>query len=215
MKRLFRIACFMRNAGREVREELQAHLELKVEELMSQGMSEAEAWEEAQRSFGDLERIRAASERYASARTRRQRAGARLDSVAQDLRFATRTLLRAPVLTLLTILILALGIGANTAIFSTLKAVFLQPLPLPQPEELVFLVLRRALALLAGGLVLGLGAVWASTRIIRGILFGVRPLDPTTILAGVALLVLVGVGAALLPGLRGTRLSPVMALRAE
>jgi len=62
----------------------------------------------------------------------------RLDSLRQDLLFGFRSLSRSPVLTFLTVMILAVGIGANTAIFSVLKAVFLQPMPFPEPEELTF-----------------------------------------------------------------------------
>jgi len=80
---------------------------------------------------------------------------------------------------------------------------------------LVILVLRRAFKLVVEGVLLGLAGVWVSTRIISGLLFGVRPLDPPTILGGVGLLLLVGLTAALLPSIRGTRLSPVAALRSE
>jgi predicted permease len=82
-------------------------------------------------------------------------------------------------------------------------------------KGLVLLVLKRALVIVFWGLVAGLAAVWAFTRIIAGLLFGVRALDPGTLMTGVAVLVLVGLVAAMVPGLRGTRLSPVAALRAE
>jgi ABC-type antimicrobial peptide transport system permease subunit len=77
------------------------------------------------------------------------------------------------------------------------------------------LVLRRAFRILFWGLFIGLACVWASTRIFSGLLFGVHPLDPTTLLLGVGLMVVVGAVAAFLPSLRGTRLSPVAALRTE
>lgn len=80
---------------------------------------------------------------------------------------------------------------------------------------LVLMVLRRALVIVFWGLAVGLGAAWVTSRIIAGLLFGVAALDPMTLLAGIGVLVLVGFVAALLPGLRGTRLSPVAALRTE
>ena len=80
---------------------------------------------------------------------------------------------------------------------------------------LVSMVLRRAFRIVLFGILLGLGGVWASTRVISGLLFGVRPLDPLTLLGGVSILLLAGGAAALLPSLRGTRLSPVEALRSE
>jgi predicted permease len=82
-------------------------------------------------------------------------------------------------------------------------------------SRLVGMVVRKALALVALGLVVGAGGLWLSTRILASLLFGVGPLDPPTIIGCVVLLVVVGVGAALLPGLRATRLSPVNALRVE
>jgi putative ABC transport system permease protein len=65
--------------------------------------------------------------------------GALLTDLARDIQYSIRTLVRTPGVTVLTILILAMGIGANTAILSVFKAVFLEPLPLPQPEELTFI----------------------------------------------------------------------------
>ncbi len=61
------------------------------------------------------------------------------DNLRQDLRLATRSLLRAPAFTAVTILTLALGIGANTAIFSIVNGVILRPLAYPKPEQLMFL----------------------------------------------------------------------------
>lgn len=144
MKRLFRIWSFEPDPERDLADEIEAHLGLKVEELMSKGASEDEAWQEARRSFGDPERARKESKPHAASRERKHRAGEFLDSLSQDLRYALRTLRRSPGMTLLTIVILALGIGANTAIFSVLKAVFLQPLPFPEPEELTFVWNRNA-----------------------------------------------------------------------
>lgn len=77
------------------------------------------------------------------------------------------------------------------------------------------LVLKRGLKILFWGLSFGLGGVWVSTQIIASLLYGVRPLDLPTLVGGVGLLLLVGLIGALLPSLRGARLSPVAALRAN
>lgn len=80
---------------------------------------------------------------------------------------------------------------------------------------IVGLVVRRGLRLAVWGVALGLVGVWASTRVVEGLVYDVRPLDPPTLLAGCVALALVAVAASLLPALRAMRVSPVTALRAE
>ncbi|MCK5650181.1 MAG: ABC transporter permease, partial [Gemmatimonadetes bacterium] len=69
----------------------------------------------------------------------RRSGGSSMSTIGQDLRYAFRTLAKAPGFTAIVILILGIGIGANTAVFSVLKAAFLQPLPYPEPNELTVL----------------------------------------------------------------------------
>jgi predicted permease len=122
----------------EVREELDFHVEERARELMGQGWGEAEAWREARRRFGDVERIRRESGRLRrSARTREQGRGM-MRAMGQDVVLAVREVTRQRGLSALVVVTLALGIGFATALFSVVDGVLLRPLPYGEPDRLVY-----------------------------------------------------------------------------
>ena len=113
----------------EVREELAFHLAREIEERRAAGLSEADARCAAQRDLGNEARLREAARAIWTWRP--------LDELSQDLRFAFRTLFKTRAVAAFVILSLALGIGANTAIFSFMDAILLRSLPVADPDSLV------------------------------------------------------------------------------
>jgi len=114
---------------RELDAELQSYLDLLIDEKTRNGLDPAEARRQALIELGGTEQVKAT--------VRDTRHGAALDMLRHDLRFSLRMLRRSPGFAAVFVITLAIGIGANTALFSTIKALLLSQLPYDEPDRLV------------------------------------------------------------------------------
>jgi putative ABC transport system permease protein len=137
IRRLFRLPPSERRLADDIAAEIEFHVYERARHLAARGMDASAARAQALREFGDVDEARAELEALSRRRERRTARSAWLSDVAQDVQYGVRSWLRAPTFALLAVLTLALGIGANAAVFSVVKSVLLNPLPYADADRLV------------------------------------------------------------------------------
>ena len=133
---LYRLRSFFRRGSMEdeIDDELRYHLEREAEKHRRAGVAPEEALRRARLALGGSEQVKQ--------RVRESRGTRLIDDLVQDLRYALRSFLKTPAITLMIALSLAIGIGANTAIFTVTSTLLLKPLPYPHADRLAILWLR-------------------------------------------------------------------------
>jgi predicted permease len=139
-RRIFRVSRGDQSARRDVDDEIAFHLAMREEKLRQSGTAPHAAEAEARARFGDAGQIRDECITIDRQYAREVRLMEWLGSVGSDLRYAFRTLRRAPVFTLVATLTLALGIGATSAMFTLVDEILLRPLPYPDAGRIVRLI---------------------------------------------------------------------------
>jgi putative ABC transport system permease protein len=125
-----------KRADQELEEEIRTHLELETQEKIEEGFSPEEARDVARRRFGNQTLLREVSREMWGFRS--------IETLLQDLRFGIRMFLKSPGLTAVLILTIALGIGLNSALFSVVNTLLLNPLPFPDADRLIIAWTRSA-----------------------------------------------------------------------
>ena len=126
IRRLFRLDTLRPDVAQDVQSEIELYLELRTQEFVDAGLPPADARAAARRAFGDVAAVERACREQTTGRVRARARAETMNSVKQDVQFAARTLRRNPGFTLVAVLTLALGIGANTAIFSVINGIMLR-----------------------------------------------------------------------------------------
>ncbi|HEX3865916.1 MAG TPA: ABC transporter permease, partial [Gemmatimonadaceae bacterium] len=144
VRRIFQLPWSAERVERDLTDEMRVHLDMRIDELRALGVSETNARVEALRRFGDEREFQAYAARRAANRARAHGIRELLSEWRQDFRFALRLFRKHAHLTTLVVFTLALGIGANAAIFSVVHRLLIAPLPYRDGDRIVMLAMERS-----------------------------------------------------------------------
>lgn len=136
-RRIFRLETGPKRVERDVDEEIEFHLAMRARRLAESGLAPEDARAEALRQFGNISAVRSECLTIDHQRVRAMKRANHLEDLRQDAAYAVRTLAQHRGFAAIVVLILALGIGANTAMFTLIDALLLRTLPVPRPEQLI------------------------------------------------------------------------------
>jgi predicted permease len=122
---------------RDLDDEVSFHIEMRVQDLVRRGISETDARQRALTEFGDAQRLKESLGRLDRTAQRDRRLARWFADCAYDMRFALRQIARSPLFAAVSILTVAIGIGATTAILSAVRGIVLRPLPFESPDQLL------------------------------------------------------------------------------
>jgi len=150
MKRSLRSWLWRVPLDQEVDEEIAFHIEMRTRELVERGVDPAAARELVIARLGDVKRLTRTCVDLGKRRDREMRVTRWVGELGEDVKYALRQLRAAPGFTAVAVITLALGIGANSAMFALADATLLRPLPFPEPERLVMLSEIRGTGIASG-----------------------------------------------------------------
>lgn len=128
-----------RDVERDIDDELQFHLEMREQDLIAEGHSPSDAHDETMRRFGSVDEVTRELRTHDMGRERSRARGEVFGTLLQDVKYGTRKLWQSPGFSLAVVIVLALGIGVNSAIFSAVDAALLRPLPFKDADRLAVL----------------------------------------------------------------------------